>query len=491
MRKNLLKLTAISSIFLTSCINDDPSFNDDSKKAYSVSTESLLSNSQKGISDQLTSPSVNENVFRYFSQYWAATLYTAESRYNLTTRNIPGFHWTNLYRDVLGNIKTAEEVLEQESKPAGMDAVVWNKAQANKKAILEILKIYTFQNLVDTFGNVPYSEALKNPDILLPKYDDAATIYVDLINRLNSAVQKLDPNTVSFKTGDLVYNGDVSKWIKFGNSLKIKLGINLSDSNPTLAKATVESGYQGGVILNNDDNAIFTYTPAAPTYNPIYDNLVASNRNDFVPAKEFVNYMNSLTDPRRSAFFTILDGEYIGGTYGSQNANPYATSYSHVGDVIKKPDAPGVLIDAAEINFQLAEAAERGFTVGNTASYYYSKAITSSMEYWKVPQADINTYLAQPTVDYATATGDWKEKIGMQAWIAMYNRGFESWTFYRRLDFPVLKAPTRAVPAANKLVPVRYTYPISESTINGASYQEAATAIGGDKMYTKIFWDKK
>ncbi|MFK7030625.1 SusD/RagB family nutrient-binding outer membrane lipoprotein [Flavobacterium oreochromis] len=490
MKSTFIKLTAISSLLLTSCITEDINFNDDSKKAYDVSAESLLSNSQKGISDQLSSPSVNENVFRYFSQYWAATLYTAESRYNLINRNIPGFHWNNLYRDVLGNLKSAEEIIQKETKPDDISTTEWSKIQTNKKAIIEILKVYTYQNLVDTFGNIPYSESLKNQDNILPKYDDAATIYSDLINRLDIAINKLNTQSSSFKNGDLIYQGNVEKWLKFGNSLKVKLGINLSDSNPILSKQTVESAINKGVISSNADNALFSYSPSAPTYNPIYDNLVASNRNDFVPSKTIVDYMNSLSDPRRKIFFTQLGSEYIGGIYGAQNANPYATSYSHIGDAIKKSDAPGVLIDAAEINFLLAEAAERGYAVGNSAEYYYNAGITASMTYWNIPNSEINNYLIQPTINYLTASGSWKEKIGMQAWIAMYNRGFESWTFYRRLDYPILKAPTKAVTAADKKVPVRYTYPTSESTINGSNYTQAAEAIGGDKLYTKIFWDK-
>ncbi|QYS89536.1 SusD/RagB family nutrient-binding outer membrane lipoprotein [Flavobacterium davisii] len=490
MKKTIIKLTAISSLLVTSCISEDIKFNDDTKKAYDVSAESLLSNSQKGISDQLTSPSVNENVFRYFSQYWAATLYTAESRYNLINRNIPGFHWNNLYRDVLGNLQSAEEVIQNEIRPDRISATDWAKIQTNKKAIIEILKIYTYQNLVDTFGNIPYSESLKNQTNILPKYDDAATIYSDLIVRLNNAISKLDLHSESFKSGDLIYAGNVEKWLKFANSLKVKLGINLSDFNPALSKQTVETAVAGGIITSNTDNALFRYSTSAPTYNPIFDNLVASNRNDFVPAKTIVDYMNSLSDPRRGIFFTKLEGAYTGGVYGAQNANPYATSYSHVGDAIKKSDAFGVLVDASEINFLLAEAAERGYSVGNNAQYYYNTAITSSMNYWNIPSNDINNYLAQPNINYTTASGNWKEKIGMQAWIAMYNRGFESWTFYRRLDYPILKAPTKAVAAADKKVPVRYTYPISESTINGSNYTAAAEAIGGDKLYTKIFWDK-
>mgnify|MGYP002664668295 FL=1 len=91
---------------------------------------------------------------------------------------------------------------------------------------------------------------------------------------------------------------------------------------------------------------------------------------------------------------------------------------------------------------------------------------------------------------YATAAGTWKQKIGTQAWLGFYNRGFEAWTSYRRLDFPVLAAPSNAASAAEGNVPRRFTYPVLEQTLNNTNYKSAATAVGGDKLSTKLFWDK-
>jgi hypothetical protein len=144
------------------------------------------------------------------------------------------------------------------------------------------------------------------------------------------------------------------------------------------------------------------------------------------------------------------------------------------------------LLDYVEVEFYLAEAAARGWTVGGTAAEHYDKAITASMEYWGVDAADITLYLARPDVAYATATGTYKEKIGVQKWLALYNRGFEAWTEWRRLDAPVLVAPANAL----SVIPVRFTYPVQEQNLNGTNYASAATAIGGDKVDTKLFWDK-
>src|SRR5688572_30811517 len=100
--------------------------------------------------------------------------------------------------------------------------------------------------------------------------------------------------------------------------------------------------------------------------------------------------------------------------------------------------------------------------------------------------AQADAYLLQSGVSYLTAAGDWKEKIGTQKWIAFYNRTIDTWTDVRRLDFPKLPAPA----AARSGFPNRFTYPTNEQTLNGSNYTSAAAKIGGDKVETKIFWDK-
>lgn len=491
MKKIILSIAALTVLAFTSCVSDDENFNDDIKSSYDVSAEALLANAQKELVDQMATPSVNLNLFRFFSQYWTATIYTAEPRYNLTARTVPDNQWENLYRDVLGNLKSAEEVINKEVKPEGMADADWQKKQKNKIAILEVLRVYTFQVLVDSFGDIPYTEALRNPEIILPKYDDDTTIYPKLIDRINLAIAQLDDTGTSFDTGDLIYKGDIAGWKLFANSIKLKLGTNISDINPTLAKTTIESAYTAGVIVDNSKNAVLNYAAFAPNYNPIFDELVASERNDFIPANTLVDVMNTLSDPRRPIYFTPMsDGSYVGGIYGAYNGDPYGSSYSHIGDLIKKSDAAGVLAEATEINFYLAEAAARGYSVGNSEDIYYNNAITASLSYWGVSAADISSYLASPDVNYATAPGaSWKEKIGTQEWLALFNRGFESWNAYRRLDSPVLIAPTRAVPAADHKVPVRETYPVNEQTVNNTNWKAASDAIGGDKLTTKVFWD--
>ncbi|MBF4492965.1 SusD/RagB family nutrient-binding outer membrane lipoprotein [Flavobacterium sp. MR2016-29] len=482
--KKIIFSVAILSLFMTGCVNDEADFNDNKDKPYDVPSQTLLTNAEKALADQMTTPSVNSGPFRYLSQTWAATQYTDESRYFFITRKVSDVHWRVLYASVIGNLQSTKDAIAKEVKPSSQSQADFDRIQKNKTAIADILQLYTFQVLVDTFGNIPYSEAVTT-GIVLPKYDDAATVYSSLITKLDATIASIDASTSSFSAGDVIYSGNMAKWKLFANSLKVKIGINLVDANPALAKSTIESAYTAGVITTNANNASFKYTTAAPNYSTLYANLVASGRNDFVPTSNIIDAMNTLADPRRDAYFTLYNGVYKGGVYGTANA--YA-NFSHISAKIAAADFPALLFEATEVNFYLAEAAARGLSVGGTVETYYNNAIRASFENWGV--AGVDAYLLTPGVAYATAPGTFKEKIGRQAWIGLFNRGFESWTTYRRLDYPVLVAPATASAAAEGVVPKRLTYPINEQTVNNANWTAASTAIGGDKLANKIFWDK-
>jgi hypothetical protein len=293
----------------------------------------------------------------------------------------------------------------------------------NKKATTEIVAVYAWANLVDTYGDVPYTEALKPSgagEVIQPKYDDAKTIYADLIKRLDAAIATIKTSKAGFSS-DLIYHGDMNHWKKFANSLKLRLGINLADVDAALAKSTVESAYTSGAFTSNADNAVIDF-PGGQYANPVY--LELNGRTDYVGSNVLINAMNSKADPRIASYFEPVSGTtYVGGTYGS-NSN-YAAN-SHVNETyVNNANAQGDILDYAEVCFILAEAAQRGFSVGGTAAAWYDKGVLASMEYWHVAPAAAATYLAANPYDAA----NWKSSIGTQAWIAMYNRGYEAWTF--------------------------------------------------------------
>jgi hypothetical protein len=462
------KIIAILLVFLvlTSC-KKLSELNQNIKDPSVVSGESLFTGAQKNTFDQMTTPNVNLNIYRLIAQQWTETTYTDESNYDLTTRTIPDNQWDVQYRDILKDLDEAAKVIKGTTYLASENPAV----KTNKLAIVEVMMVYNYSVLVETFGNIPYTQAL-NIDNVLPKYDDGLTVYKDLLTRLNAAIGNMNPAHGSFDAADNMY----------ANSLKLHMGMVLADVDAALAKTTVEAAAPGA-INSNSVNAAVTYLTSQPNANPVYDNLVASGRHDFVPTSILIDTMNAMNDPRRPYYFTQVAGAYVGGVYGASND---FTAFSHVADRIQLPEFEAMIFDYSEVEFLLAEAVERGFAVGGTAADHYNKAIEASILYWGGTPAEVTAYLAEPKVAYATATGDYKYKIGTQQWIAYYNRGFEAWTEFRRLDFPKLVAPPDALSA----FPVRFTFPIEEQTLNGANYQAASSAIGGDLVTTKLFWDK-
>jgi len=477
MKKILVIILSFVMIF--SCSDDEyERLNQDPNTPTTASSSALFTAATVSLFDQMNSSSVNENIFRLISQYWTETTYIDEANYDINNRDINGFHFTEMYRDVLFDLQDAKSKLASEVSGGQLD---------NRQAMIEVLEVYTWQQLVDTFGNVPYSEALKAKEIPLPKYDDAETIYKDLFVRINTAISKFNTSAAGFGSSDLMYHDDINKWKKFANAVKLRLAMRVADvpSLATTSKMAAEQAYASGVFTSNADNAIITYSSTVPNTNPIYEDLVISGRNDFVSTNTMVDYLTTLNDPRIYQYYdeNLGANTFVGGPYGDNNSFP---NYTHIGDKLHNPTFRGVLLDYSEVSFLLAHAASIGYTVGGTTATHYTNGISASMDDWGVSSTDKATYLAQTSVAYATATGTWRQKIGKQFWIAMYNRGFEGWCVWRQFDYPVLNLP---VDSGND-VPVRFTYPIVEQTVNGANYDAAAIAVGGDDLGTKLFWDK-
>ena len=504
MKKILIFLLVF--ITVTGCKKLDY-LNENTKDASVVPGEALFNGATRALLNQLFTANVNDNNTLLFVQYFAETSYPQESQYDMVTRPITARNMNTLYRRVLMNYKEAARVLN--ITPL---LEVPQKQRDNQLAIIEIMSIFTWSNVVETYGNMPYFDAL---DYLKPnpKYDDGLVIYKDLIARLNAAIGKLDPAFAGMGEGyDNIYGGDMAataKWIRFANSLKLRMGLMISDipasvdaTTPALAKTTIETA---ALNVFNDpitspstgDKFACTFLTDSPNQNPFYYELVASGRSDFVLTSILVDPMNALNDPRRDGFMWTkvqlknVAGEdsvlkYYGGGQGS-STNSYG-SFTHIENSLLKPTRETVLMDYTEVEFLLAEASEKGFTIAGSAESHYNNAITSSIKYWGGNDADVTAYLAQPEVAYATAAGVWQEKIGTQAWYAYYLRGFTAWTSWRRLDYPRLYAPEEHVQDVIG-VPVRYIYAVSEQTLNGANYTTAAAAIGGDKANTRLFWD--
>ncbi len=478
------KIIAILTIGLsmTACVSDD--INTDPNSAYSTVPGSLVNYAQKELSDYVNTPNVNENNFRLTMQYWQETIYVNESNYDFTNRNVSNQIYRDNYVNVLNNLGKAKEIINA-YVPSITEAPGWELNKKNQLAMIDIMQVYTYQILVDTFGNIPYTQAANLDKYPLPAYDDAATIYTDLIARINKDIAALDTNAEGFESfdeGEQLYHGDIAKWTVFANSLKLKLGIAIADSNPALAQTTAQAAIAAGVMTSANDNCQFQYLSDSPNFNPLFENL--STRNDFIAGKPMVDYMNASSDPRIGKYYTKAadgSGVYKGQVIGLPGS---FRVYSHTAGFGYEETTPGVILNYTEVAFYITEANAR-WTPGSAAASY-ATAVTASIKEWGGTDAEAATYLVAHPYDAV----NWKKSIGEQAWVAMYNQPLTSWNFWRRLDFPVLLAPASAITNAGGKVPVRMTYPVLEQQVNNTNWKAASTAIGGDLLTTKLFWDK-
>jgi len=468
-------------LLFMACKSDLGSLNTDPKGIYTAEAETFFSHAQKSLSDYLNrigtgaSATENKNVFRHFAQHITAVTYMEVSNYYIADAGVPDFMWATMYRDVLNNLNKSYQIIADRIQNGEAESGV----DRNQLALIEVLNVYTISLLIDTFGNIPYSESL-DIDNVQPVYDDAFDVYKDLFVRLDNAISSMDSQMGSFGSADLIYQGAVGKWLKFANSIKLRLGMRIADYDASLSANMVGEAIPH-VFSANDDNALFAYLDSPPNTNPLWLSLVQSKRMFYVGTDAIIGRMNALNDPRLHAYFTPMgDGSFKGGVYGI--VQPYEAS-SHLGVKYFDPKLPGILMDYAAVEFLLAEACERGLYASNPQTHY-NNAIRASFDYHGV--SGVDEYLAQTSVDYGASSPDWKEKIGTQKWLALFNQSHEAWIEYRRLDFPSLSAPPDALVES---VPTRFIYPISEQTLNGLNYKAAASAIGGDQLNVKIFWD--
>lgn len=470
-----LLLGIFSTMGIISCELDD---NVDPKNASEVPVETLFTTAEIAFVDQYNNMNVNYNISRMLAQYWSDVTYTDGSRYNFADRSIPDAFWLEFYRDVLMDLEEAKKELDA----AGFTGALLAQAN-NQKAIIEVLEVYTYSVLTETFGDVPYTEANLGAENFTPKYDDAATIYTDLFLRLDAAIAALDEDNDSFGSAELLFDGDIAEWKTFANSLKLRMAMRMADVPAFDSQAKVEAAVAAGVYDSNLEGAFFEYIGTNPYVNTIYDGFEIDGRKDYCPSNTLIDKMVALNDPRLPLWFTQKDGAYVGIPFGLVDGVPY-NKYSHFTDHFFDPTLEAILSDYSEMEFFLAEAVERGWNISGSAEEHYNNGITASILYYGGTQADADAYLAQSSVAYSTAGGTWKERIGTQKWLAMYNRGIEGWSEWRRLD-----APTLAIPSDITSIPTRYPYPYSAKNMN-PSYDAAAVAIGGDEVTTKLWWDK-
>ncbi|RXK85923.1 SusD/RagB family nutrient-binding outer membrane lipoprotein [Filimonas effusa] len=481
IKKGLILLLPVC---LAACTKNFDELNRDPTRPTEATPETLITGAERSASDIIYNNFVNGRVGMLYAQYWSQSQNESHSQYMLEESS-NNLLW-NLYSTALTNL---DEIIKMHNQDP--EAV-----PANEAAIANILSVWIFQVLADVYGNIPYSNALKGLENFTASYDDAAAIYDSLVNRINTQLTRFDESGGNFRSGEKIFNGDIAKWRKLANSLKLRIGIRMADVAPDKARPIIEAAIQDGVMTANTDNALFPYLSAVPDQFPFNQESGTGIPNDYLVSKTLVDYMQSIQDPRLPLYArpatsdSVIRGKVYGlGAFG----NDY-TFYSYPGVRPYSPTFPGIIMLKAEVDFALAEAAARGFTTGSTAQEHYNAGIRSSMAFWQVTDtAAINAYIAR--VPYLQS--DWRNRIGSQKWLALYMQGLQAWFERTRLEFRKPGGESLFVTPGTILdqsvtagVPYRLTYPITEGNINSENYNAAGAAIGGNTKGTKLWWNK-
>jgi hypothetical protein len=410
-----------------------------------------------------------------YAQYFSETQYTEASRYSKPVFNMDGFYAGPMYD--LQNIINYNSNSETASKAA------LNGSNANQIATARILLAYYYWILTDTYGDIPYSEALKGNGTI--KYDRQSDIYPALIAELKAAVAQFDGGAPF--AGDILYSGNIANWKKFANSIRLLMALRMSKINPTLAQTEFNSALTAGVIQLNSENA--TLVPPGGVYNHWgYQYYFITQRDDYAVSKTIMDHLNA-GDARVAAY----GSSNIGFPYGltRDNAviffgqNPNYARLLHPSK--RNSNSPMVILSASQVYLARAEAAQRGWTA-ESASGMYTLGVQRSWEEWGVYSAGaFATYMATPAYDITA--GNALQKIQLQQWLAFYPNGTQGWANWRRTNVPALApAPGQSLPIIRRIPygPNDYNFNLANVTVAGALYTVAGQA---DSQDGRVWWD--
>ena len=472
---------ALASVMLASCDPGDfEDMNVDPNKSSSARPSTLLTGAIRSIPD-----AVNNSTLQLYSQHLSQKQYTEESRYSIVNHSFNFF-----YTDPLANL---QEIIKMNTDAATKSSAEIDGSNNNQIAVAKILKSYYFLQIADRWGSAPYSDALKGNANFKPKYDSQQEIYNALFTELKDASTLIDQGGVAVK-GDQMLGGNMAKWKKFGNSLRLIMALRLSNVDATKASAEFAAALAGGVITTNADNVMYTHLAEQTNDNPWEDAF--ETRLDWTVSDRLVNYMKPLADPRLAVYADPAKSknDFVGMPYGLSQAVAGGIKnddVSFLGAKMRAQNSPTYVVTAAQVLFTLAEGAKRGYVAGGDAqaAIYYNDAIKASWEQYGVyDAAAYATFIAQAGVAYNPATGI--EQIINQKWVAQFMNGLEAWSDWRRTGFPAFVVAPADNLNPTGAIPVRQGYPTTERDLNKANYDAAVTGQGADDLNTRVWWDK-
>jgi len=472
-------LIAVSLLAVQSCtkFEDFGNTNNNPNATLTPITSALLTNALSGIGNTVWGNGITVNGGLY-AQYFSETQYTEASRYTKPVFNADAYYAGAMY--------DLQNIINYNTDPATAEVAAVNGSNKNQIAVARILKAYYFWILTDTYGDIPYFDALKGEGSL--KYDKQSEIYPALFKELKEAADQFDGGEPA--EGDILYHGNITRWKKFANSMRVLMALRLSKINATLGKAefTAALGHAAGVIEANADNANLV-APGGVFNHPLYQYYAITQRDDYAVSATLYDFLNANADGRAAAFGSSTTGFPYGLT--RDNAVAFATANPNYARLLhpsrRTATSPISILSASSVYLARAEAAQLGWTAENVASMY-STGIMRSWEEWGVySAAAFNAYLAKPAVDLASNP---VAKIQLQQWIAFFPNGTQAWANWRRTGVPSLTAaPGAGLPIVRRIPygPNDYNFNLANVTVAAAQYTVAGQP---DSQDAKVWWDQ-
>lgn len=367
----------------------------------------------------------------------------------------------------------------------------------NSKAFMGIslvLDAWVSSLITDLYGDVPYFDSNKGREgVLQPKFDKQKDIYEDLFRKLEAANELFKTATISDsdKKMDPIYDGDLLKWRKFGNSLYLRLLLRVSGTGELNAISKIEeiAGSKKAnypIFTSNNDSAILKFQATEPYLSEFaeYRNLDFQVNNSL--SEFFIDNLNEWNDPRRDKWATKKDNAYVGIQSGYPVGQVPAPQSQYNANLKTEP-LLGNIINYPELQFILAECALKNYFVGDPKTYYEA-GVRSAITMWGV---DVPTgYLTDSGAQWYETDADVLklQKIMLQKYYTLFFTDFQSWIEHRRTGFPVLPRGTGL--QNDGIMPTRLKYPVNVQRVNRENYAIAVANMGGDDMKTKVWWNK-
>ena len=474
MMKRLTGWGAAGLVALTAlgCDNDLAELNVNPNDPVDVDAAYLFPNAVEASVSRVVGTTLNLDLTGLWVQHYVEHEYTIEDRYEITDDRVDG-HWGSFYA---GPLQDLQEVVAQGRE----------NGRPNTEAMGLVMKAWTAQVVTDLWGDIGYEAALNGRDPTSPvtvEYDTQEQVYATLLAEVERAASLVDPDGLTMGSADLIYGGDMEKWRRFANSLRMRMAMRLSEVDATTAAAEFADAYAAGGFEDGADAAILWYVDNGVNRHPIHSYMLG--RDDHSVSGTLIDTLQSLNDPRLPVYAQTNDaGEYWGAPNGVLE-DPALDSVSRIGTFYSAADAPGILMSYAEVLFLQAEAAERGWITAD-AGALYEAGIRAAMAFNEIDAADIDAYVAQAGIAYQGGAAG-LEQIALQKWIALFGNGPEAYAEWRRTGVPALTPGPDAI--NDGLIPVRLFYPSSEESLNRTAVEAARARQGGATLNSPVWWD--